>query len=128
MRKLLIPLAVLVGALSLVGCGEDALTEEQIREIVRDEMKVEVANLLVVAELGLRNEHRHAGDVRRSADNKCLNLFHKRVVEAGGSFESDSDCKATLLRADKSLHIPESYRKTSSDGFAPWMPQGIFER
>ena len=37
MRTLLIPLAVLVGVMSLAGCGEDALTEEQIREIIRDE-------------------------------------------------------------------------------------------
>jgi hypothetical protein len=38
MRKLLIPLAVLVGVLSLAGCGGNALTEEQIRQIVREEI------------------------------------------------------------------------------------------
>jgi outer membrane murein-binding lipoprotein Lpp len=39
MRKLLLPLAVLVGVLSLAGCA-NGLTEEQIREIVRDEARV----------------------------------------------------------------------------------------
>ena len=37
MRRLLIPVAVLTGVLSLVGCG-NTLTEAQIRAIVQDEM------------------------------------------------------------------------------------------
>ena len=46
MRKFLIPLAVLVGVMSLAGCtSNEALTEKQIRQIVREEIRQEISRV-----------------------------------------------------------------------------------
>lgn len=105
MHKFLIPLAVLVGALSLAGCGDNALTEKQIRQIVRDE--ISQVKQGPKGDQGARGAVGARGPAGKSGSDAVMKLSRKdeRRISAVPGLESQiSDLERCIDRVKRHDH------------------------